>query len=149
MYVSIIGGDVGSCSDEDCAKAEELGEKLAENHHILVCGGRGGVMRAACKGAKKANGTTIGILPSADREEANDYVDIPIVTDLGMLRNSLVVLNGDVVVAIDGSYGTLSEICMAKKFGKKIFGLDTWDVDAVDPFEDMDELVDELEKVPL
>ncbi|MFP3872112.1 MAG: TIGR00725 family protein [Candidatus Natronoplasma sp.] len=147
MYVSVIGGDVESCSEKDRARAEKLGEKLAERGHVLVCGGRGGVMKAACKGAKKANGTTVGILPSGRREEANEYVDIPIVTGLGMLRNSLVVLNGDVVVAIDGSYGTLSEICMAEKYGKKILGLGTWQIDAVDHAEDVDDLLKKIEDV--
>lgn len=146
MYVSIIGGDAGHCSEEDCSKAEKLGEKLAEKGHVVVCGGRGGVMEAACRGAKKAGGTTIGILPSARKEEANEYVDHPIVTNLGMLRNSLVVLNGDVVAAIDGGYGTLSEICMAEKYGKRILGLGTWDLDAVEPYEDVEDLVEELEK---
>ncbi len=147
MYVSIIGGDTGHCSEKDLVRAEKLGQKLAEGGHVVVCGGRGGVMKAACRGAKKADGTTIGILPSSKKEEANEYVDIPIVTNLGMLRNSLVVLNGDVIVAIDGRYGTLSEICMAEKYGKRIFGLGTWDIDAVEKIEDLDELIEKIDKI--
>ncbi len=147
MYVSIIGGDTGHCSEKDLVRAEKLGQKLAEGGHVVVCGGRGGVMKAACRGAKKAEGTTIGILPSSKKEEANEYVDIPIVTNLGMLRNSLVVLNGDVIVAIDGRYGTLSEICMAEKYGKRIFGLGTWDIDAVEKIEDLDELIEKIDKI--
>ncbi len=128
-------------------KAERLGTRLGERGHVIVCGGRGGVMRAVCRGAKKTDATTIGILPSADREEANEYVDIPIMTDLGMLRNNQVVLNGDVVIAVDGGYGTLSEICMAKKNEKKILGLDTWDVEAVEKFESVDGIMEKMEKL--
>ncbi len=147
MYISVIGGDVGSASEDDLKTAELLGEKLADRGHTMVCGGRGGVMRAVCKGAKKKEGTTIGILPSSSRKEANEYIDHAIVTDLGMLRNSLVVMNGDIVIAIDGGYGTLSEICFAQKYGKKIFGLGTWDLDVVEDFESVSELIKELEKL--
>jgi len=146
MYISIIGGDVDSASEEDLKTAESLGEIIAVRGHTIVCGGRGGVMRSACKGAKKKGGTTIGILPSSSRKEANEYIDHAIVTDLGMLRNSLVVMNGDIVIAIDGGYGTLSEICFAHKYGKNILGIDTWEVDAVDNFDNLDDLILKLEK---
>ncbi len=144
MYISVIGGDEGSSSKKDVERARELGREIAELDHILVCGGRGGVMRAACRGAKEKNGTTIGILPSFDKKEANEYVDHPIATGLGMTRNSLVVMNGDVVVAIDGGYGTLSEICFANKYGKKILGLGTWDLEVVEEFDDVASLVERL-----
>lgn len=147
MYVSVIGGDVGSCSDKDCERAEELGKGMAEMGMVLVCGGIGGVMEAACRGAKSAGGITIGILPSGDRSEGNDYLDHSIVTNLGMLRNSLVVLNGDIVVAIDGSYGTLSEISMATKYGKRILGLCTWDVDAVEGCSSVKEVLGKLKRI--
>ena len=147
MYVSVIGGDVGSCTDKDCERAEELGKGIADMDMVLVCGGRGGVMEAACRGAKSAGGTTIGILPSGDRSEGNDYLDHAMVTNLGMLRNSLVVLNGDIVVAIDGSYGTLSEISMATKYGKRILGLGTWDVDAVEECTSVDEVLEKLKEI--
>ena len=147
IYVSVIGGDVGSCSDKDRERAEELGKGIAEMGMVLVCGGRGGVMEAACRGAKSTGGTTIGILPSGDRSEGNDYLDHSIVTNLGMLRNSLVVLNGDIVVAIDGSYGTLSEISMATKYGKKILGLGTWGVDAVEECSSVKEVLGKLKRI--
>lgn len=147
MYVSIIGGDSGSSSPEDRQKAEKVGEKIAESGHVLICGGRGGVMKAACRGAKKEDGTTIGILPSSDKREANEYIDHPIATGIGLLRNGLVVMNGDVVVAIDGGYGTLSEICLANKYGKEILGLDTWDIDAVTIFVDVESLIERLEEI--
>jgi len=146
MYVSVIGGDIGSAGEEDLTAAEELGRRLAERGHTIVCGGRGGVMRSVCKGAKAEGGETIGILPSSDRGEANEFVDHAIVTALGMMRNSLVVMNGDIVIAIDGAYGTLSEICFAHKYGKKIVGLGTWDLDVVESFQSVDELMDEIEK---
>lgn len=145
-YVSIIGGDVGSCDEEDCRNAEEIGKRLAKQGITIVCGGRGGVMEAVCKGAKSENGTTIGILPSTDRSQGNDYLDHAIVTDLGVLRNGLVVQNGDIVIAIDGRYGTLSEIAIAQQYGKKIFGLGTWDLDTVESCEDVDELMEKFER---
>jgi len=149
MYVSVIGGDKGSCTDKDRERAEELGKGIAEMDMVLVCGGEGGVMEAACRGAKSAGGTTIGILPSGDRSEGNDYLDHSIVTNLGMLRNSLVVLNGDIVVAIDGSYGTLSEISMARKYGKRILGLGTWDLDAVEGCISVDEVLEKLKEIEI
>ncbi|MFO7792801.1 MAG: TIGR00725 family protein [Candidatus Saliniplasma sp.] len=144
MYVSVIGGDIGSCTERDCERAEKLGKGIAELDMVLVCGGRGGVMEYACRGAKSAGGTTIGILPSGDRKEGNEYLDHAIVTKLGMLRNSLVVLNGDIVVAVDGGYGTLSEISMANKYGKRILGIGSWDVDAVEGCSSVEEVLEKL-----
>jgi hypothetical protein len=92
--------------------AEEVGRLIAKNNAILVCGGLGGVMELACKGAKEENGITIGILPSKDKNDANPYVDIAIPTGLGEARNLIVVLSSDALIAIDGAYGTLSEIAM-------------------------------------
>ena len=144
MYVSVIGGDVTSCTDEDCMRAEKIGEGIADLGAVLVCGGRGGIMEAACRGAKKKDGMTIGILPSADRSEGNEYVDHAIVTGLGMVRNSLVVLNGDIVVAIDGRYGTLSEIALGLEYGKRILGLGTWDVEGVESYENVEDILEVL-----
>lgn len=146
MYISVIGGDVSSCTEEDCRAAERIGEAVAQIGAVLICGGRGGVMEAACKGAKSENGTTIGILPSGDRGEGNEYLDHAVVTNLGINRNSLVVLNGDLVVAIDGRYGTLSEIALAIEYGKKIIGLNTWDIDEVESCSDTEELIQVLKK---
>lgn len=146
MYVSIIGGDVGSCDEKDCRNAEDIGRRLARHGAIIVCGGRGGVMEAACKGAKSEDGTTIGILPSVNRDEGNEYLDHAIVTDLGVLRNGLVVQNGDLVIAVDGGYGTLSEIAMAQQYGKKILGLGTWDLDSVESCKNVEEVMEKFEK---
>jgi uncharacterized protein (TIGR00725 family) len=126
MYIGVIGG--GDCSDEVYKLAEEVGEKVAEAGAVLVCGGLGGVMEAASKGAKKANGVTIGILPGTDKYQANPYLDFPIVTGLGEARNALVVRNSDAVIALPGEFGTLSEIAFALKSGKPVVGISTWDV---------------------
>jgi uncharacterized protein (TIGR00725 family) len=100
---------------------------------VLVTGGLGGVMEAACRGARDAGGTTIGILPGADRSAANPYVDVAIPTGLGEARNALVVRSADAVIAIGGAYGTLSEIAFALKAGKRVVGLGTWEIDGVEP----------------
>ncbi len=96
-----------------------------------MCGGLGGVMEAACRGAKEAGGTTIGILPGTDRAAANRFVDFAIPTGLGEARNALVVRAADALIAVGGAYGTLSEIAFALKAGKPVAGLGTWDVDGV------------------
>jgi uncharacterized protein (TIGR00725 family) len=99
---------------------------------VLVCGGLGGVMEAACRGAKESGGTTVGILPGTDRSAANPYVDVAVATGLGEARNALVVRAADALVAIGGGYGTLSEVALALKAGKRVVGLGTWDVDGVE-----------------
>lgn len=124
IFVSVIGA--GKCDDQTYALAEEIGRELAQRGATIVCGGLGGVMEAACKGAKGAGGRTIGILPGVDYREANPYVDIPIVTGLGEARNAIVVRTGRAVIAIGGEYGTLSEIAFALKFGIPVIGVNTW-----------------------
>ena len=126
IFVGVIGA--GDCSDEVYKLAEQIGERIAKAGVVLVCGGLGGVMEAASKGAKKAGGTTIGILPGVDKGQANPYIDFPIVTGLGEGRNLLVIRNSDVVIALPGEYGTLSEIAFCLKLGKPIIGLSSWDV---------------------
>ena len=108
--------------------AEAVGRALAEAGAVLICGGRGGVMEAACRGAKAAGGITIGILPGTDRREANPYVDIPIVTGIGVARNGIIARTAQVAVAVGGSYGTLSEIAFALAFSVPVVGLGTWEV---------------------
>jgi len=99
---------------------------------VLVCGGLGGVMEAACRGARDAGGRTVGILPGADRSAANRFVDVAIPTGLGEARNALVVRSADALVAVGGGYGTLSEIALALKAGKPVVGLDSWDIDGIE-----------------
>ena len=97
-----------------------------------MCGGLGGVMEAACRGAKAAGGTTVGILPGTERSAANEHVDVAIATGLGEARNTLVVRAADAVIAVGGGYGTLSEIALALKAGKRVVGLGSWDVEGVE-----------------
>jgi len=123
--VSVIGGH--DPSDQDYQTALELGKLLAENDITVACGGRDGIMEAVCKGAKSAGGTTIGILPSDDRSEANQFVDYAIVTGMGYTRNSIVAQTGQVVVAIGGHFGTLNEISYAAIKGIPIIGINTWE----------------------
>ena len=104
------------------------------------------MMEAACKGAKSAGARTIGILPGHDKQEANPYVDIPIVTGLGYMRNNLVVKNADIVIAIDGKEGTLSEIAFALQMKKPILGIDTWDIPGVIKVKDAQEAIAWIKK---
>ena len=122
--------------DEPTVAAAEVGRLLAEHGVTLVCGGRGGAMEAACRGAKEADGLTVGILPGSDRSDANPFVDIVLPTGLGEARNALVVGAADVVIAIGGGYGTLSEIALALKAGKRVIGLGTWEIEGVVAAED-------------
>jgi len=123
-FIAVIGGS--QCSKEEARLAEEVGRQLARRGAILVCGGLGGIMKAACKGASSEGGTTIGILPGDNRQAANPYVQIPVVTGLGEARNVIVVKSVQAVIAIGGSYGTLSEISYALKSGIPVIGLNTW-----------------------
>ena len=129
MRVSVIGGS--SVGPETEAVAEELGQRLVNRDHTVVCGGLGGVMEAVCRGAHDAGGETIGILPTDRRADANPHVTVPIATGMGHARNALVVMNGDAVIAVDGASGTLSEIGMALVQGRAVVGLDTHEVDGV------------------
>jgi hypothetical protein len=102
---------------------------------VVVCGGLGGVMEAACRGAREAGGTSVGILPGLDRGAANPHVDVVLATGLGEARNALVVRAADALIAIGGAYGTLSEIALALKGGKRVIGLGTWEIEGVEPAE--------------
>jgi uncharacterized protein (TIGR00725 family) len=124
IYVAVIGG--ADAGPEDEARAEAVGDALARAGAIVVCGGLGGVMAAACRGAKAAGGLTVGLLPGSNRAAANPWVDVAIPTGLGEVRNSLVVQAADAIVAIGGEYGTLSEIALALRAGKSVVGVATW-----------------------
>jgi len=124
MRVSVIGSG-SSLTAETEANAEEVGRLLADRGHTVVCGGMGGVMKAVCRGAHKAGGETIGILPVEDPEAANPYVTTPIATGLGHARNVLVPLNGAAVIAIAGSGGTLSELGFARVYNRPVAALDS------------------------
>jgi uncharacterized protein (TIGR00725 family) len=122
----------GEASAEQEAVAEEVGRLLAGRGAVVVCGGLGGVMEAACKGARSEGGTAVGILPGLDRGAANPYVSVAIATGLGEARNPLVVRAADALIAVGGEYGTLSEIALALKAGKPVVGLGTWEIDGVE-----------------
>jgi uncharacterized protein (TIGR00725 family) len=124
IFIAVIGGS--ECSSQEAKMAEEVGREIARHSAVLVCGGLGGVMEAACRGANQEGGLTIGILPGDNRRTANPYVQIPIVTSIGYARNVAVVKSAQAVIAIDGSYGTLSEISHALQSGIPVIGLNTW-----------------------
>ena len=117
------------------ALAEQVGAEIAGRGAVLICGGLGGVMEAAARGAKRAGGLTVGITPGTDAREANPFIDVPVVTGLGEARNVLVVRSSNAVIAIAGSYGTLSEIAFALKLGVPVIGLGTWELRAPDGSE--------------
>jgi len=125
--IGLIGG--GVCSPEIEKIAKKVGRCIAERGGILVCGGLGGVMEAGCKGAKEAGGMTIGILPGMNPNDANEYVDIPIATGVGYARNIIIVNTSDAVIAVDGKFGTLSEIAFCLQFGVPVIGLLSWEID--------------------
>lgn len=122
--VAVIGP--GSCDAATAEAARLVGRALAENGITLFCGGLGGAMEAACRGAREAGGTTVGILPGTCAGDANAFVDIPVVTGMGEARNVILVRSVGAVIAVGGEYGTLSEIAFALKLGIPVIGLRTW-----------------------
>jgi uncharacterized protein (TIGR00725 family) len=124
IHIAVIGE--GRCSRRVAALAERAGAAIAAAGAVLVCGGLGGVMEAAARGAARAGGTVVGVLPGGDRAEANRWVTLPIVTGMGEARNVIVVRSADAVIAVGGMYGTLSEIALALKLGRPVIGLGTW-----------------------
>jgi uncharacterized protein (TIGR00725 family) len=125
-YLSVVGS--GTASGELYEKAREVGRLVAERGGTIVCGGRSGVMEAVARGATEAGGTAIGILPDEDRKGANAFLSLSIATGTGHARNLAVVCSGDVVIAIGGEYGTLSEIGLARKVGRPVVALKSWDL---------------------
>ena len=125
-YVAVVGG--GEADQATCALAQDLGRELARRGALVVCGGLGGVMEAACRGAREEGGTTLALLPGDDRGAANPFVDVAVATGMGEARNALVARTADVVVAVAGEFGTLSEIALALRMGKPVVGLSTWEL---------------------
>ena len=144
--ISVIGD--GTCCEQTAHKAYELGRLIAEAGYDLVCGGLGGVMEAACKGAKQAGGTTIGILPGTDIHSANEFVEIPIVTGLTHMRNFLVVANSAACVAVEGKWGTLSELALAGKIGKPVVAIGKFSkIEGVIPVDSAESAVEALKNI--
>jgi uncharacterized protein (TIGR00725 family) len=133
VFIAVVGGSDVSPPIE--TYAEEVGREIARQGAVLVCGGLGGVMEAACRGAAGEGGLTVGILPSDDRQSANPYVKIPVATGIGYARNAAVAKSAQAVIAVDGSYGTLTEIAYALQSGIPVIGLNTWSI-AIDGRED-------------
>ena len=139
LRIGVIGG--ANPEEKWSQMAFEVGTHIAKNKAVLVCGGLGGVMEAAAKGAKQAGGHTLGILPGSSPQDANPYIDIAIATGLGYTRNSLVAMNADSPIAVDGQYGTLSEIAYGIIYGKKVIGIGTWAIQGVKMVSSAEEAV--------
>jgi uncharacterized protein (TIGR00725 family) len=141
-YVAVVGPH--EASPPELQAAEDIGAGLAAAGAVVVTGGLGGVMEAACRGARSRRGRTVGILPGEDRAEANGWVEIAIATGLGELRNGLVVRAADAIVAVGGAYGTLSEVALALKLGRPVVGLGTWEVHGIEHVSTPEEALDRI-----
>ena len=140
--VGVIGGH--NCTEEVEQLAHKLGKKLAKVVSILTCGGLSGVMKAVAKGFKAGGGLTIGITPGYNKNEANSFIDVVIPTGLGLARNVLVVKSADVVVALPGEAGTLSEIAYCLQFGIPVISLKSWDIPGVIKVDTVEEAIREV-----
>jgi hypothetical protein len=132
--IAVIGGQ--RTEESLLHEAEEVGRLIAGKGAVLVCGGLGGVMEAASRGAKAKGGITVGILPQSDAKEANQHIDIPVATGMGTGRNVIIARTADALIAVGGEYGTLSEIAFALQMGKPVVGVKTWDIKGVVAAED-------------
>lgn len=144
-YIGVVGP--GEASSQELWMAEEVGAGLAGLGAVVVTGGLGGVMEAACRGARSRSGRTLGLLPGEDREAANGWVEIAVATGLGELRNALIVRACDALVAVGGGHGTLSEVAFALKVGRPVVGLGTWAVHGVDEVSTADEAIERIARV--
>lgn len=124
IYIGIIGA--GKCNEKSYKKAVELGKEIACNDGIVICGGKSGIMEAVCKGTKENDGISIGILPEENRNRANNYLNFSLTTGMGQARNLIIVTSSNVVIAVSGAYGTLSEIALAQKHKTPTILLDSW-----------------------
>jgi uncharacterized protein (TIGR00725 family) len=145
ITISVIGGSAISAKVEDLAEA--VGKMIAELDCILVCGGLGGAMEAAAKGAKRAGGLTIGILPGKDKNDANPYIDVALPTSIGYARNTIVACSADIVIALAGSYGTNSEICYALVYGRPVIDLGNWNIDGMIDVKNIDDAKEKIKKI--
>ena len=144
LNIAVIGGS--TCSKKIYTQAQELGSLIAKEGWTLICGGLTGVMEAVAQGAKQAGGLTVGILPGANPKEANPYIDVKIPTNLGYARNILVVRAAEAIVALDGKYGTLSEISFALNEEKLVIGIDSWDIEGIVKVKDPQEAIELIKK---
>ena len=139
--IGVIGA--GNCDENVAMLAQKVGQEIAKRGAVLICGGLGGVMEAAARGAKQEGGMTIGILPGSSREDANPYIDIVILSAMGHARNAIIAQSCDALIAIDGEYGTLSEIALSLKMGKTVVVLESkWKIEGTIVAKDAKEAVD-------
>jgi uncharacterized protein (TIGR00725 family) len=144
VIIAVIGQN--ACPPKMAKLAESLGREIARRGHVLVCGGMGGAMEAACRGAKSAGGVTLGILPGKDARDANPYIDFPILTAMNHARNAIIVRTAQAVVAVGGKYGTLSEIGHALAIDRPVYGLKSWKIDGVIPVRSATDALNRIEK---
>lgn len=137
--IAVIG--TGSADESLLKIAEEVGRLIARRDAILICGGLGGVMEAASKGARFEGGTTLGILPQDHKNEANPYIDIPVATGFGEGRNVIIARSADALITVGGEYGTLSEIAFGLRMGKPVIGIKTWDIKGIIKAENAEDAV--------
>lgn len=145
ITISVIGGSSISAKVEDLA--ESVGRMIAELGCVLVCGGLSGAMEAAARGAKKAGGITIGILPGKDKHDANSYIDIALPTSIGYARNTIVACSADIVVALPGSFGTNSEICYGLVYGRPVIDLGNWNIEGMIDVKNIAEAEEKIKKI--
>ena len=143
--ISVIGGR--QCNYEVEQIAQELGKKLSKVVGYLACGGLSGTMKAVCAGFKAGGGVTIGILPGYDKKDANEFVDIPLPTGMGLARNVLVVKVAEAVIALPGEAGTLSEIAYCLQFGIPVVCLNSWDIPGVIKAKTVDEAIEKVKEL--
>lgn len=143
--VAVIG--TSSADEEEWKTAEEVGRQIAKKGWVLVNGGLSGVMEASAKGAMERGGTVVGILPTPSADSANPFITIPIATNMGHARNAIIAHTADVLIAIGGGDGTLSEIAIARKLGKTVFGIKSWDVAGVTNVKNADEAIGGCERI--
>ena len=145
ITISVIGGSSIGTRTEDLA--EKVGALIAELDCVLVCGGLGGAMEAAAKGAKKAGGMTVGILPGKDKDDANPYIDIALPTTIGYARNAIVAASADIIIALPGSYGTNSEICYGLIHSRPVIDLGNWNIDGMVDTKNFEDAEEKIKKI--
>jgi len=145
VIIAVSGGR--ECSREAEDAAFKIGAEIANLGDYLLCGGYSGVMEAVCKGAKSKGGTTIGILMHEDKRGMNPYVDIPIATAMNQARNAVIVYTADIIIAVEGSYGTLSEIGLALAVNKPVIGFNTWDIKGIRHTNTVESTLELLRKI--
>lgn len=138
--IGVIGA--GTCDDYVKSFAEKVGKEIAKRDAVLLCGGLGGVMEAAAYGAKQEGGTTLGILPGTSRADANPWIDITVLSGMGQARNVLIAQSSDALIAVNGEYGTLSEIALGLKIGKPVIVLESkWEIEGTHKAKSPEEAV--------